>query len=47
MFAFVLATPERVIAARDPTPEEGTCTLPGEPTCNALALYEGRCPKFS
>jgi putative hemolysin len=25
------------------TPEEGTCTLPGEPTCDALALYEGRC----
>ena len=27
-----------------PTPEEGTCTLPGEPACDALALYEGRCP---
>jgi putative hemolysin len=26
------------------TPEQGTCTLPGEPTCDALALYEGRCP---
>ena len=26
------------------TPEEGTCTLPGESTCDALALYEGRCP---
>jgi putative hemolysin len=25
------------------TPEAGTCTLPGEPTCEALALYEGRC----
>jgi len=24
--------------------EEGTCTLPGEPACDALALYEGRCP---
>ncbi len=24
-------------------PEQGTCTLPGEPTCDALALYEGRC----
>jgi putative hemolysin len=22
------------------TPEEGTCTLPGEPTCDALALHE-------
>jgi putative hemolysin len=28
----------------DAPPEEGTCTLPGEPTCDALALYEGRCP---
>lgn len=26
------------------TPEQGTCTLPGEPPCDALALYEGRCP---
>jgi hypothetical protein len=26
-------------------PEEGTCALPGEPACDALALYEGRCPK--
>ena len=26
------------------TPETGTCTLPGEPTCDALALFEGRCP---
>jgi len=26
------------------TPEAGTCTLPGEPSCDALALYEGRCP---
>lgn len=26
------------------TPEEGTCTLPGAPPCDALALYEGRCP---
>jgi putative hemolysin len=25
-------------------PEAGTCTLPGEPACDALALYEGRCP---
>jgi putative hemolysin len=25
------------------TPEEGTCTLPGEPACDALALYEGSC----
>jgi putative hemolysin len=25
------------------TPEEGSCTLPGERTCDALALYEGRC----
>jgi len=25
------------------SPEEGTCTLPGEPACDALALYEGRC----
>jgi putative hemolysin len=25
-------------------PEEGTCALPGEPACDALALYEGRCP---
>jgi hypothetical protein len=25
-------------------PEQGTCTLPGEPACDALALYEGRCP---
>jgi putative hemolysin len=24
-------------------PEQGSCTLPGEPTCDALALYEGRC----
>ena len=23
--------------------EKGTCTLPGEPPCDALALYEGRC----
>jgi putative hemolysin len=26
------------------SPEEGTCTLPGEPACDALALYKGRCP---
>jgi hypothetical protein len=26
------------------TPEAGRCTLPGEPPCDALALYEGRCP---
>ncbi len=26
------------------TPEAGTCTLPGEPPCDALALYDGRCP---
>ena len=26
------------------TPEAGTCTLPGASTCDALALYEGRCP---
>jgi putative hemolysin len=26
------------------TPEEGACTLPGGPACDALALYEGRCP---
>ena len=26
------------------TPEQGRCTLPGEPSCDALALYEGRCP---
>jgi putative hemolysin len=25
------------------TPEEGSCTLPGKPACDALALYEGRC----
>jgi putative hemolysin len=25
------------------TPEQGSCTLPGEPACDALALYEGRC----
>jgi putative hemolysin len=25
------------------TPEQGACTLPGEPICDALALYEGRC----
>jgi putative hemolysin len=25
-------------------PEAGACTLPGEPACDALALYEGRCP---
>jgi hypothetical protein len=24
-------------------PEEGTCALPGQPACDALALYEGRC----
>ena len=24
-------------------PEEGSCTLPGEPACDALALYDGRC----
>ena len=32
---------------REPTatlPEQGSCTLPGEPACDALALYEGRCP---
>jgi putative hemolysin len=36
------------VATREPTatsPEEGTCTLPGAPACNALALYEARCPK--
>jgi hypothetical protein len=27
------------------TPEAGTCTLPDEPPCGALALYEGRCPR--
>jgi putative hemolysin len=26
------------------TPETGTCTLPGQPACDALALYESRCP---
>jgi hypothetical protein len=26
------------------TPEAGNCTLPGQRTCDALALYEGRCP---
>jgi putative hemolysin len=26
------------------TPEQETCSLPGEPTCDALALYDGRCP---
>ena len=26
------------------TPEQGTCALPGEPPCDALALYDGRCP---
>ena len=26
------------------TPEAGTCTLAGAPACDALALYEGRCP---
>jgi putative hemolysin len=26
------------------TPEAGTCTLPAQPPCDALALYEGRCP---
>jgi putative hemolysin len=25
------------------TPEQGSCTLPGEPACDALALYQGRC----
>lgn len=25
-------------------PERGDCTLPGRETCDALALYEGRCP---
>jgi putative hemolysin len=25
------------------TPEQGTCTLSGQPPCDALALYEGRC----
>lgn len=25
------------------TPEQGSCTLPGKPACDALALYEGRC----
>ncbi|MGH6901820.1 MAG: putative hemolysin [Geminicoccaceae bacterium] len=29
------------------TPEAGTCTLPGQPTCDALALYDGRCPDRS
>lgn len=27
----------------DATPEEGTCPLPGEPACDALALYDGQC----
>jgi putative hemolysin len=26
------------------TPEAGRCTLPGEPPCDALALFQGRCP---
>ena len=26
------------------TPETGTGTLPGQPLCDAFALYEGRCP---
>jgi putative hemolysin len=26
------------------TLEQGTCTLPGQPPCDALALYDGRCP---
>jgi putative hemolysin len=25
-------------------PEQGICALPGQPACDALALYEGRCP---
>jgi putative hemolysin len=25
------------------TTEQGSCTLPGEPPCDALALYDGRC----
>jgi putative hemolysin len=25
------------------TPEQGSCTLPGEPACDALTLYEGLC----
>jgi putative hemolysin len=29
----------------DAAPEEGSCSLPGEPACDALALYEGRCPE--
>lgn len=35
------------VVTREPTAaasEEGTCALPGEPACDALALYEGRCP---
>ena len=24
--------------------EQGNCTLPGKPACDALALYEERCP---
>jgi len=26
------------------TPERGDCALPGQPACDALALYDGRCP---
>jgi len=26
------------------TPEAGTCTLPDQPPCDALVLYDGRCP---
>jgi uncharacterized protein len=26
------------------TAEQGDCTLPGKPACDALALYDGRCP---
>jgi len=34
-----VVTREQTAAA----PEQGTCTLPGQPACDALALYEGRC----
>jgi putative hemolysin len=29
---------------RATAPEQGTCTLPGTRACDALALYQGRCP---
>jgi putative hemolysin len=37
---------EYVIAGQQSAtaPEAGTCTLPDVPRCDALALYEGRCP---